>query len=501
MYSQNLHYNHYHGHAIIKKTMNTLPNLPYDPADVNFWQSISHLPGFPTGEAIRLQRMVFASNALYQLPEILAEIGAAPDRSLLVVMDATPMRRGADSLKPLVIEVLRQGGYRPESLVLAPGDSGVLFTDMKRIESVRARLEAGMAVISLGSGVISDISKHACHLFEQENGVTVPYLAFQTANSVTAYTSNTASTLIQRVKRSLPSRYPDALVCDLETLADAPYEMTAAGVGDLLAAFVSFPDWRLAHLLGMDDTYSVMSIALLGPLEELFQAYASEIRGCTLEGMALLAKLIALAGLSMSLVHNTAPMSGYEHVISHVLDMLAESTKRTTAKHGSQVALATVLCAGAYEEFLDGLKPADLNLASCFPQAGEMKALILETFQAMDPSGVIGAECWSEYRQKLERWSAQGERLAAFVSNWETNRAVLQSDTRPAATMYQMLRTVGAPLSFAELEPHFTEEEVKFAFMNGPLMRKRMNVGDMLIFTNWDREMLWRKIKTKVPGL
>jgi hypothetical protein len=64
-----------------------------------------------------------------------------------------------------------------------------------------------------------------------------------------------------------------------------------------------------------------------------------------------------------------------------------------------------------------------------------------------------------------------------------------------------MLRATGGPLSFKELEPHFTEEEVKFAFMNSPLMRKRLTVGDMLIFTGWDRENLWRKIKKKGTGL
>ena len=31
-------------------------------------------------------------------------------------------------------------------------------------------------------------------------------------------------------------------VFDVETLRDAPYEMTAAGVGDMLAALVSLPD-------------------------------------------------------------------------------------------------------------------------------------------------------------------------------------------------------------------------------------------------------------------
>jgi len=69
--------------------------------------------------------------------------------------------------------------------------------------------------------------------------------------------------------------------------------------------------------------------------------------------MMVLAKLITLGGLSMSLVNSTAPMSGYEHVMSHVLDMQAEAKGVTLAKHGSQVALATLLCSVAYQEFLD----------------------------------------------------------------------------------------------------------------------------------------------------
>lgn len=66
-------------------------------------------------------------------------------------------------------------------------------------------------------------------------------------------------TFVDGVKRTLNSRYPDALICDLETLRDAPTEMTVGGVGDMLAVFVSFPDWLLAHRLGMDDTYSELA--------------------------------------------------------------------------------------------------------------------------------------------------------------------------------------------------------------------------------------------------
>src|SRR5258707_6538025 len=139
--------------------------------------------------------------------------------------------------------------------------------------------------------------------------------------------------------------------------------MTVAGVGDLLAAFVSFPDWRLANRLGLDDSYTRFPQALMGPLDEIFLAEADGLRAGTLEGMAVLAKLIALGGLAMSLAHATTPMSGYEHVMSHILDLLAEQAGRPLAQHGSQVALAAVLGAAAYQRFLDDFEPGEVDLA------------------------------------------------------------------------------------------------------------------------------------------
>ena len=145
-------------------------------------------------------------------------------------------------------------------------------------------------------------------------------MVYQTANSVSAYTSNMAPVFVDGVKRTMPSRYPDVLVCDLETLRDAPAEMTAAGVGDLLAAFSSYADWWLAYRLGMDPTYTEFAQTLMGPLDEIFLARPRH-SARSLDGMAVLAKLIALGGLAMSLSHATAPLSGFEHVMSHVLDL------------------------------------------------------------------------------------------------------------------------------------------------------------------------------------
>src|SRR5258707_15352320 len=139
--------------------------------------------------------------------------------------------------------------------------------------------------------------------------------------------------------------------------------MTVAGVGDLLAAFVSFPDWLLAMRLGLGPRYTQFPQALMGPLDEIFLAEAAAIRAGTLEGMAVLAKLIALGGLAMSLAHATTPMSGYEHVMSHILDLLAEQAGQPLAQHGSQVALAPVLGAAPYQNFFPEFEPGEVDLA------------------------------------------------------------------------------------------------------------------------------------------
>lgn len=466
--------------------------LAYDPADGQaFWEGLYRIPGYPAGEDRPIGTMLFESNALLRLPEVLRASGARPQMPVLVVIDRTPMRRGSEDLKPLVLSTLQVAGWQIEPMVLEPDQNRQVHTDLPHIQAVQGRLREGLAVLAVGSGTVTDIAKHAAYRFEQAGGPRLPFVVFQTANSVSAYTSNMAPTFVDGIKRTLASRYPDALVCDLETLRDAPRDMTVAGVGDLLAAFVSFPDWYLAHRLGLGTDYTQFPQTLMAPLDEIFLAEAEAIRTGTLEGMAVLAKLIALGGLAMSLAHATTPMSGYEHVMSHILDLVAEQAGRPLAQHGTQVALASILGAEAYRRFLEQFKPAELVPALCYPSAEAMRARIEAAFATVDPSGRAGAECWADYRVKLEAWHAHRAELEAGLRDWPEVRAEAQRFTRPPERLAEILRAVDSPLTFAELTPPASEREVKFAFLNAPLMRKRLTLGDLLVFFNWDREGLW----------
>jgi len=470
--------------------------LRFDPQNLEaFKTQIRGTPGYPTGEELPIREMVFESGALWRLPNLLLTAGIKSDQPLLVVMDQTSMQREGKDLKELVFEILKNAGWQFEVIWLEPDSPGQVHTNFAQINFVKAHLHPNSAVLSVGSGTVTDIAKHTCHVYQQEqNTQPLPFIVYQTANSVSAYTSNMAPTFVDGVKRTLPSRYPDVLICDLETLRDAPRSMTVAGIGDLLAAFSSYADWWLAYRLGLDNTYSEFAQTLMGPLDEIFLEQADGLQAGALESTGMLAKLIALGGLAMSLSHATAPLSGFEHVISHVLDLVAEQKQRPLAQHGTQVALTTLLTTSAYQIFLDEFEPAEVNVENCYPTKAQMKARIEAAFNPLDPTGHVAAECWSDYKIKLEAWHAHRADFENALRDWSNVRAQLRSLIKPPEVAANILHVVSSPACFADLTPPPTESEVQFAFRSAPLIRHRFTLGDMFVFLNWDQETLWAQV-------
>jgi glycerol-1-phosphate dehydrogenase [NAD(P)+] len=123
-----------------------------------------------------------------------------------------------------------------------------------------------------------------------------------------------------------------------------------------------------------------------------------------------------------------------------------------------------------------------------------METMIRQTFLQIDPTGKAGEECWADYRLKLEAWHAQRPRFADFLRDWPEIKPKLAAWTRTPEDLTSILAAIDAPLNFTELTPPVSEPQARFAFMNAPLMRKRLTLGDLLLFLNWDREGLWQHV-------
>jgi glycerol-1-phosphate dehydrogenase [NAD(P)+] len=426
-----------------------------------------------------IRELVIRSNALERLPGLLADLDA-PRRVLLLQDDRPYSRAGAD-LKPLVRDLLAQAGRDVEVVPLPPGPDGLVHADLENVARGRAAIGGRpTAVVALGSGTVCDVAKHACFLAEQEDGVRTVLVLVPTAASVTAFTSSLAVLLVDGVKRTRPSRFPDAVVCDLETLADAPAAMTRAGLGDCVARFISYGDWYLAHQLGLVERYSETPLAMMGEdLDEVYLAHAPLVEQGTPEGLAFLVRQVLLAGLAQSIVRISTPLSGTEHVVSHVLDMGAHAWGRPTALHGAQVGVATPLAARAYELLHERFDPGQPRPTPPAPDAVE--ATIRTAFEPLDPTGRMAAECWRDYQKKLALWTASGARFDAVRERWDDVVAPrLRQLVRPSATIREILRRTGHPLTFEALDPPIPRDQVRFALGNAHLIRERFVIGDLL---------------------
>jgi glycerol-1-phosphate dehydrogenase [NAD(P)+] len=244
----------------------------------------------------------------------------------------------------------------------------------------------------------------------------------------------------------------------------------------------------------MDSSYTEFQQTLMAPIEAVFLGHAARIRERALEGMALQAKFIAVAGLGGSLLHASTPLSGYEHVISHLIDQQSEHSGRPPALHGTQVVLASMLVSEAYRLFLGSFDPAEVRIEGCYPTERDMKKRIETAFAAVDPSGNTAAECWKDYRIKLERWHSNRQIFEDFLKDWAEIRSGIERFLRTPEYIASILAELGSPLSFDELDPPVDEGKVKFAFLNAPLIRRRATLGDLIVFLGWDREALWETV-------
>jgi glycerol-1-phosphate dehydrogenase [NAD(P)+] len=305
----------------------------------------------------------------------------------------------------------------------------------------------------------------------------------QTANSVIAFGSGMATITKDGVKRTWPSRLPDALVLDGRVLRDAPADSTLGGIGDLAVIAVSFGDWRLGAELGL-SSYTPASFDVLADVrDQFFTTGRAAFADRGLEGAETLAKLAALGGFAMTLAGQSSPMSGYEHVVSHMLDMRARPSGRQVASHGCQCGVSTIVCAVAWRRLLEGLEPGRVDLDACYPDAGEVERRVRATFDPLDPSGAMAEECWSSYRGKLTAWRDARPRFEALLGDWEVQRARLAELVQPPEAVVQSLATAGHPLRYEDLG--VPEDQARWAFQHGHLMRGRFSSADLLNYLGW----------------
>jgi glycerol-1-phosphate dehydrogenase [NAD(P)+] len=195
--------------------------------------------------------------------------------------------------------------------------------------------------VAVGSGTITDITRFVSHRSGRD------FISLPTAPSVDGFTSIGAPMVIEMVKTTVNCQGPLAVFADLPALCAAPRKMLAAGFGDMLAKFTASADWELGSLFGGDPFVASIAERMRAATWECGNR-AGEIATGSCEGVNALMDGLIESGFCLLEYGSTLPASGWEHHISHTLEMKLLREGRHSILHGAKVGIGVLASARRY---------------------------------------------------------------------------------------------------------------------------------------------------------
>ena len=151
----------------------------------------------------------------------------------------------------------------------------------------------------------------------------------------------------------------------------------------------------------------------------------------------------------MGVAGDTAPGSGMEHNVGHLLEM-AERPGAPAPLHGAKVGALAVLAAMLWARVRTVARGGGLR-ALRFPSAEEMEPRVRGAFATLDPTGLMGQECWRAYSRKLERWHEARPALATLWERWPAFDEQLDGLLASPERLVAALRAARAPVRLTQL--------------------------------------------------
>lgn len=440
----------------------------------------------PKGRLARcgIDRILLGSGSVLRLAPVVARAVAtnrvARKLRAVLLVDETSILRCGEDLKLLVGTQLK-AEFDLGTGVLSDGNP-VLHASEMVLEDAAGLVAGADVVVTVGSGTMTDIGKVATH-----NAGDIPHVAVQTAASVDGFTDDVSVILRDEVKRTVPSRWPTAVVADTETISGAPQEMNRAGYGELVSMFTAPADWRLASLLGVDTSFHPVAAELLIAAGHGLEEWSPGLRRAEPAAVERLTWALAVRGIVTGVTGTTACLSGAEHLVSHMLDLHHGRHGMPIGLHGAQVGAASVLAAAAWEMLFERACRSGVELARRWqlPNPADARRAVSEAFSELDPSGKVEAECWSDYEQKLRDWQRSAAGVVAVLENWRTAEDELRPLVRSSRSLAAGLRSAGGASWLDQVTPAVPDDLVRWALANCGLMRKRTTVVDLLTFLGW----------------
>ena len=422
----------------------------------------SHLCACGRSHDTELKYVRIESGAVRHLPEALEQLSVCRP---FVVFDQNTYQAAGKKVQ----ESLDEAGtkyslfvFEPTPLKMEPDEYAVGALTMSFDPACDG-------IIAVGSGVVNDCCKVLAHASK------LPQLVVATAPSMDGYASNSSSMIQGHIKVSLYVPCPQAIICDTDIMKDAPLEMLMAGLGDMLAKYISVCEWRISHLV-TGEYYCENIAGLMRASVNKCWSMAERLMKRDPEAVAAVTEGLILSGIAMSFAKISRPASGLEHYFSHLWEMMALARGDESHLHGIQVEVGTVITLFLMEELkkvVPNSEQARAAMAAFDQQQWEDEARGI--FGKIAPAIIDAAKTLG-----LNDPQRHARRLDKILVHWPDIVKIIDEELPGAQETLEKMKQLHMPHSPRDLGIDL--EETKKAFIGSRVIRDKYLTSTLI----WD---------------
>ena len=376
-------------------------------------------------------RVISGPGAVTQLPKAVGQFGA---KKVFVLTDLNTYEAAGRH----VCSILAGAGIQFQSYTLPEREP---HPDEQRVGAAVMHMEPDCGlVIGVGSGVINDIGKMLAAVSR------LPYIIVGTAPSMDGYASATSSMTRDGLKVSINTKAADVIIGDTDILRQAPLRLLQAGLGDMIAKYISICEWRMAHMITGEYYCEAVAQLIRSAVKQCVDGAEGLLRREEAAVAAVFEGLV-IGGVAMNYAGCSRPASGNEHYISHIVDMRSVEFGTAEDLHGTQCAIGTLETLRLYEK-LRHITP-DREKALAYAQAFDYDAWAEQLRRFLGR----GAESMIALEQKERKYdlAAHEVRLERIVANWDKLMQITREELPAAADVEKLLELIGAPKCFEDI--------------------------------------------------
>lgn len=400
------------------------------------------------------------SGLLGTVPEVFAK--HFPGREAVIIADCNTW----EAAGVRVWEAFENSGIAHTRFIIPDRKFHAEWKYVDMVDEVLDR--TGVVAVSVGSGVINDLCKLTAHHHGQS------YVSVATAASVDGYSSFGASITYKGLKQTFECPAPVAIVADIDVIAAAPKNMTAAGYADLAAKIPCGAEWMIADLFGTEPIQADAWHVLQDCLDEMLDN-PEGVASADPQAIASLFEGLTLSGIAMQAARSSRPASCTDHLFSHYLDMTGYRFNGELQSHGFQVAIGTLTMCAFFDEFLK-MDLSALDVEKCveaWPSLEEEQARARRIYEGFIDSELGVREISRKYADR-EGVRTQLEKVR---DNWPELRKKYRAQVYTFEKMQRLFKIVGAPSDPSDIG--LSRKALKDIVPFAQLMRYRINLLDL----------------------